>query len=162
MSIEKELESIDVVEDSKVFFKKKEYEDMTNKTVVFFSKKRDQWSEKIKEYSDIFKDINKLQQIYNTIFTDREILLNERYTLSESIEKNIKILKKEREKKLNKKQDNIKTSQTISIVIESHVSELEERCNVINNHISFLDSTLQTLDHMIFAIKGRITLEELT
>jgi hypothetical protein len=45
-------------------------------------------------------------------------------------------------------------------LIEGDLSELKERMDLVNEHISFLNETMKTIDFMLYGVKDRIKFQE--
>jgi hypothetical protein len=51
-------------------------------------------------------------------------------------------------------------SNETKVLIESDISEILEKIQLVEGHRKFIDQTIQTVDHMLYGIKSRIALEE--
>jgi hypothetical protein len=45
-------------------------------------------------------------------------------------------------------------------LIEGDLSDLKKKIDIVDNHVSFVNETIKTVDHMLYGIKSRISLEE--
>jgi hypothetical protein len=46
------------------------------------------------------------------------------------------------------------------ILIEGDLIEISEKTELVENHRKFIDQTIQTVDHMLYGVRQRISLED--
>jgi hypothetical protein len=47
-----------------------------------------------------------------------------------------------------------------TVLIEGDLADISERMELVEGHRKFIDQTVQTIDHMLYGVKQRISLEE--
>jgi|GEM_PF-1717302 len=150
------------VKDSELL--KNNYQERYEQLANIFEDSRQYWTKKILEHSQNFKDIEKIIELQVELFSDRQIILEQKHKLYERVSKmNNDISRDKRSKyleysinydlRLNKDEKNI--------FIEADLANKSDLINLIDNHINYLDQTIKTLDNIIFGIKYRISLYEM-
>lgn len=128
-----------------------------------FVKERGEWKEKIRLLALDLKTINTVANVQVDLFTQRQILLEYSYKLASIVTKlntkirkeNSRLLKHYSENNDVRYQANEKKS-----LIEGDLSSLNEKSDLVESHRKFIDQTIQTVDHMLYGIRQRISLEE--
>lgn len=128
-----------------------------------FDGERAEWREKIQVISLGLKNIRTVAEAQIELFSTRQILLEYSYKLASIISKLGTKEKQERAKKLREYQENKDVrygANETKTLIESDISEIIQKIELVEGHRKFLDQTIQTVDHMLYAVKSRIALEE--
>lgn len=128
-----------------------------------FDGERAEWKEKIQVISLGLKNIRTVAEAQIELFSTRQILLEYSYKLASIISKLGTKEKQERAKKLREYQENKDVrygANETKTLIESDISEIIQKIELVEGHRKFLDQTIQTVDHMLYAVKSRIALEE--
>ena len=128
-----------------------------------FERERAEWKEKIQVISLHIKDIKTVAEAQVDLFSTRQTLLEYSYKLAQIISKLSTKERKEKAKKLKEYTEskdirygsNEKTS-----LIEGDLADLRERMELVEGHRKYIDQTIQTVDHMLYGIKSRISLED--
>jgi hypothetical protein len=47
-----------------------------------------------------------------------------------------------------------------TLIIEGDLSEISGKIEMVESHRKFIDQTVQTIDHMLYGVKSRISLED--
>jgi hypothetical protein len=131
--------------------------------VKLFDQERSEWKEKIQVISLSLKSIRTVAEAQVELFSNRQILLEYSYKLAQIVSK---LASKERQARASKLKEYSTNSDVryganeTKVLIESDVSEILEKIQLVEGHRKFIDQTIQTVDHMLYGIKSRIALEE--
>ena len=128
-----------------------------------FEKERAEWREKIQVISLHIKNIKTVAEAQVDLFTTRQTLLEYSYKLAQVISKLSTKERQMRAKKLKEYTEgkdirygaNEKTA-----LIEGDLADLTEKMELVEGHRKYIDQTVQTVDHMLYGIKSRISLED--
>ncbi len=128
-----------------------------------FNRERTEWTERIRELSVRMKNIREIAEVQVDLYSDRQKLLEYAYKLGQIVSKqNAKFRSDKRTKMIYYSEEhnvrygsNEKTS-----LIEGDLSDLKKKIDIVDNHVSFVNETIKTVDHMLYGIKSRISLEE--
>ena len=129
-----------------------------------FSRERLEWKEQIKNLSSKLKNVSNIPELMTEIYTQRQIASEyHRYLLSLLIGLNKKYRKDFDEKwqfftyKSNIRYPN-ESSKTNRIQME--LENLVIQRETINNHAKYIESTVQTIDNIIYAVQARLKAED--
>jgi hypothetical protein len=128
-----------------------------------FQIEREEWTEKIRELSIRMKNIRELADVQVDLYYNRQMLLEYSSKLGQVM---IKLNAKFRKDKSGRLKYYSEMSQVKyganekTPLIEGDLSELKERMDLVNEHISFLNETMKTIDFMLYGVKDRIKLQE--
>jgi hypothetical protein len=128
-----------------------------------FEQERFEWKEKIQVVALQLKDIKTVAGAQVELFSQRQILLEYSYKLASIIAKLNSRYRIERNKKTKEYSENSNVrygSNEIKTLVEGDLSEITEKLEVVEGHRKFIDQTVQTVDHMLYGIKSRISLED--
>jgi hypothetical protein len=128
-----------------------------------FEKERAEWKETIQVMAIQMKDIKTLAKAQVDLFSQRQILLEYSYKLASIITKLNSKLSSEKAKKLrdySERTDVRYGSTEKNVLIEGDLTEITEKIELVESHRKFIDQTVQTVDHMLYQIKNRISLED--
>ena len=128
-----------------------------------FNRERTEWTERIRELSVRMKNIREIAEVQVDLYSDRQKLLEYAYKLGQIVSRqNAKYRSDKRTKMVYYSEEhnvrygsNEKTS-----LIEGDLSDLKKKIDIVDNHVSFVNETIKTVDHMLYGIKSRISLEE--
>lgn len=128
-----------------------------------FNRERTEWTERIRELSIRMKNIREMAEVQVDLYSDRQKLLEYAYKLGQIVSRqNAKYRSDKRTKMIYYSEEhnvrygsNEKTS-----LIEGDLSDLKKKIDIVDNHVSFVNETIKTVDHMLYGIKSRISLEE--
>lgn len=128
-----------------------------------FENERNEWKEKISVLALYMKDIKTLAKAQVDLFSQRQVLLEYGFKLATAVSKlNTKYRqnKAQRLKHYSENHDVRYGSNEKNVLIESDVSHILEKIELVEGHRKFIDQTIQTVDHMLYGVKSRISLEE--
>lgn len=128
-----------------------------------FEKERSEWKETIQVMAIQMKDIKTLAKAQVDLFSQRQILLEYSYKLAAIITKLNSKLNQEKAKKLREYSERTDVrygSTEKNVLIEGDLTEITEKIELVESHRKFIDQTVQTVDHMLYGVRQRISLEE--
>jgi len=128
-----------------------------------FEQERGEWREKIQVISLQLKDIRTVANAQVDLFSQRQILLEYSYKLASIIAKLNSKYRIERNRKTKDYSENSSFrygANEIKNLVEGDLSEIVEKLELVESHRKFIDQTVQTVDHMLYGIKSRISLED--
>jgi hypothetical protein len=135
---------------------KKDYKKM-------FENERSEWKEKIQVISINLKDIKTVAKAQIDLFSNRQILLEYSYNLAGIISKLNSNYRAQKSKKMKEYSENVSFrygTNEKNVLIDGDLSELVEKIELVENHRKFIDQTVQTVDHMLYGVRQRISLED--
>jgi hypothetical protein len=127
-----------------------------------FSGEREEWREKIRILSVRSKNIREVADVQVELYSSRQILLEYAYKLGQILIKLNSRYRKERGERLKYYSEMTQVkygSNEKTPLIESDLAELKEKIDLVDNHMSYMNETVKTVDHFLFGIKSRISLE---
>jgi hypothetical protein len=139
---------------------------MSTETTDFskiFENERGEWKEKIQIIALQMKDIKTLATAQVDLFSQRQILLEYSYKLAAIISKLNSKYSVEKSKKLvhySEKSDIRYGANEKTLLIEGDLTGITEKIDLVESHRKFIDQTVQTVDHMLYGVRQRISLEE--
>jgi hypothetical protein len=127
-----------------------------------FSGERSEWTERIRELSVRMRNIREMAEVQVELYSDRQRLLEYAYKLGQILTKlNAKFRSDRRAKMVYYSEEhntrygaNEKTA-----LIDGDLSDIKRKIDVVDNHMSFMNETVKTVDHFLYGIKSRIQLE---
>lgn len=128
-----------------------------------FEKERSEWKEKVQVIAMHMKDIKTLSKAQVDLFSERQILLEYSHKLVSIISKLNSKIRVERAKKLkdySERSDIRYGSNEKNILIDGDLTGISEKIELVENHRKFIDQTVQTVDHMLYGVRQRISLED--
>lgn len=131
--------------------------------IKLFDQERNEWKEKIQIISLGLKNIRTVADAQVDLFSSRQILLEYSYKLAQIVSKLASRERQARASKLREYSTNSDVrygSNETKVLVESDISEILEKIQLVEGHRKFIDQTIQTVDHMLYGIKSRIALEE--
>ena len=128
-----------------------------------FERERAEWSEKIQVVSLHLKDIKTVAKAQVDLYSYRQNLLEYSFKLAGIISKLNSRYRSEKSRKLREYSENTDVrygANEKTVLIEGDLTTITEKVEIVEGHRKFLDQTVQTVDHMLYGIKSRISLEE--
>jgi hypothetical protein len=128
-----------------------------------FEDERSVWTEKIRTFSVRMKNIKEVSEVQVDLYSSRQILIEYSSKLGQVMVKLNSKFRKDKGDRLKYYSENSQVkygSNEKTPLIESDLSSLKERMDIIEGQISFVHETIKTVDHMLYGIRSRITLEE--
>jgi len=131
-----------------------------------FAAERLQWSGKIKAMSAQLKTVVQVGELMTEIYTERQRGLEYyHYLISLLIKINKNYRKQYAEKHefyTYKAQQRFTNETSKNTQIQSELGELLEKREALDNHAKFMDGTIKTIDNIIFGLKSRIEIEQIS
>jgi hypothetical protein len=128
-----------------------------------FEAERAEWKEKIQVISLSLKNIKTVADAQIDLFSTRQILLEYGFKLAQVLTKLTARERQERGKKIKEYTENRDVrygANETKALIEGDLAEINRKIELVENHRKFIDQTIQTVDHMLYGIKSRISLED--
>jgi hypothetical protein len=128
-----------------------------------FEAERGEWTDKIRELSIRMKNIRELADAQVDLYSSRQGLLEYSAKLGQVMVKLNAKFRKDKADRLRHYSENSQVkygANEKNPLIEGDLTELKERMDIVEGQISFLNETMKTVDHMLYGVKSRISLEE--
>lgn len=135
-----------------------------------FAQRRDYWMKWVDEISTHMKSIDGLLVIQSEIYARRQEAVENYHNLSAVLARQTKAYK-DRYNEIYNRVRMIKIPNTPNYVystesslrnqVEGELSQEKYVIDIIENHMSYMDQTIKTIDNMIFNITNRIKIEEI-
>jgi len=128
-----------------------------------FEVERGEWTDKIRELSIRMKNIRELADAQVDLYSSRQGLLEYSAKLGQVMVKLNAKFRKDKADRLRHYSENSQVkygANEKNPLIEGDLTELKERMDIVEGQISFLNETMKTVDHMLYGVKSRISLEE--
>lgn len=135
-----------------------------------FAQRREYWMKWVDEMSTHMKSIDGILVIQSEIYARRQEAVENYHNLSATLARQTKIYK-EKYNEIYNRVRMIKIPNTPNYVyntetslrnqVEGELSQEKYIIDIIENHISYMDQTIKTIDNMIFNITNRIKIEEI-
>lgn len=130
-----------------------------------FSSERFQWTSKIKNMSEYFKNVIKISELMHMVYTERQLAVEYYHYLVSLIIKINKVYKKSYAEKYDfyswVSQKRFPNEATKNNQIQSELGDILEKREMIDNHMKFIDSTIKSIDNIIYGMKSRIEIEQI-
>lgn len=139
---------------------------MNNQQEIYedtFNRERTEWTERIRELSIRMKNIREIAEVQVDLYSDRQKLLEYAYKLGQIVSNQNAKYRSGKKTKLiyYSEEHNIRYgSNEKTSLIDGDLSELKKKIDIVDNHVSFVNETIKTVDFMLYGIKSRISLEE--
>ncbi len=131
-----------------------------------FEEERLEWTNKIKEMSQRLKKVFEINELMTEIYTERQRAVEYHHYLISLFIKINKVYKQKYSKQYDyytfTSQKRFPNDRNKEIQILSDLSNIVEKKEILNSHIKFIEKTIGTLDNMIFGIKHRIEIEQIS
>jgi hypothetical protein len=130
---------------------------------VQFKEERESWTERIRELSIRMRNIREIGEVQVELYSDRQKLLEYAFKLGQILTKlnsNYRAEKKNKMIYYSEEHNTRYGSNEKTHLIDGDLSELKWKIDLVDNHTSFMNETIKTVDHMLYGIKSRISLEE--
>lgn len=136
-----------------------EKEDITKR----FEREQREWNTKIDEMSSRMRDISVLSDVLVDALSQRQIALEKTHILMSVLSGiNAQLRKKRKERFLYYSQsyDLVLQKDQKNLFIDVDLEKLVRTQELFSNHLSYMRSTVDTIDKMLYGVKWRIQLEE--
>ncbi len=161
------IDLFDEKEEPKKYEKKNSIVDDDNQLQNLVITEQEDYTKLIYEMSLKFKEVKDLVQLQVDMYSTRQILIERKSffnQLSNKLNKQLKDKKYNEFTKLKTKGHNniyLKNGGESTIIIDALLNDLLHILNIISDHQQFIDSSVDTIDRMIFGLKHRIQIEEI-
>lgn len=128
-----------------------------------FEREREEWREKIQVVALNLKDIKTVAKAQVDLFGYRQSLLEYSFKLAGIVSKlnsRYRLEKSNKLKDYSERTDVRYGSNEKTVLIEGDLTLITEKIELVEGHRKFMDQTVQTVDHMLYGIKSRISLED--
>ena len=128
-----------------------------------FSEERGEWTERIRTIAIRMKNIRELAEVQVDLYSNRQLLLEYIAKLGQVMTKLNAKFRKDKADRLKHYSENSQVkygANEKTPLIDGDLSDLKERIDIVETQISFLNETMKTVDHMLYGVKSRISLEE--
>jgi len=136
-----------------------EKEDITKR----FEREQREWNTKIDEMTSRMRDISVLSDVLVDALSQRQIALEKTHILMSVLSGiNAQLRKKRKERFLYYSQsyDLVLQKDQKNLFIDVDLEKLVRTQELFSNHLSYMRSTVDTIDKMLYGVKWRIQLEE--
>jgi hypothetical protein len=131
-----------------------------------FSKERLSWSEKIAEMSKKMKDIFKVSELMTEIYTERQRAVEYHHYLISIFSQINRAYRTQWSARYDhysyKSQKRFPNEKTKELQILSELTEITKKRDAIDNHIKFMNNTISTIDNLIYGIKYKVEIEQIS
>ena len=131
-----------------------------------FTNERLEWTNRIAEMSKKMKKIMEVSDLMTTIYTDRQRSIEYHSYLLTLITKINKIYRAQYSQKYdyysNKTQQRFPNERSKELTILNEMAEIVSKRELLDNHAKFMEKTTGTLDNLIYGIKYRIEIEQIS
>ena len=128
-----------------------------------FDGERREWKEKISDLSFKMRDIRSVGEAQLELFSSRQQILEYNFKLGQVLNKLNTRYRKDKADRLKFYSSSVQIkygANEKTPLIESDLTELLSKIDLVDNHMSYLNETIKTIDHMLYGIRQRIQLEE--
>lgn len=128
-----------------------------------FTEERSEWTERIRELSVRMRNIREIGEVQVELYSDRQRLLEYAYKLGQILTKlnaNYRAERKNKMKYYSEEHNTRYGSNEKTSLIEGDLAEIKRKIDLVDNHMSFMNETVKTVDHFLYGVKSRIALEE--
>lgn len=131
----------------------------------FLNNDRKVWEKNVINMSKKINNLDKLNETYIEIHSQRQILLEYKFRLYEKLANMRNKMSKKRKLMFEKSKTDydhtLKNGGDKTIFINAGVSDLQEQIDLFSNHIDYLDETLKNIESITWAIKSIIEYEKI-
>jgi len=137
--------------------------DINQQLIERFKNERKEWTDRIKDMSERLRDIYKVADLQVDIYSYRQVAVEYCHTLQTHLTKVIhtfRARKIERWEHYTRNYDLRMDKDPKELHIFVDIADINERKELLQNHLEFFRETIKTIDTISFGIKHRIQLEE--
>jgi hypothetical protein len=109
------------------------------------------------------KNIREIAEVQVELYSDRQKILEYSYKLGQILTKLNSNYRTEKRAKMVYYSEEHNTrygANEKNSLIDGDLAEIKRKIDLVDNHMSFMNETTKTIDHMLYGIKSRISLEE--
>lgn len=121
------------------------------------------WNSRIHGMTERMKDIAKCTDVQSELYDSRHEIVDGKHKLLRSLAKfnqRYKELHAERLRHYTTNSDRKYTTAERELLIEGDLAGQKYRIELLENHLNHIDQIFKLIDHMLYGIKNRISLEE--
>lgn len=128
---------------------------------------REQWVKDITELNEMMKNLPKLDELMNIVYSTRQKAVDYYFGMNNVILNRTKLYKKRYSDMFNSIKINglngmrFTTDQSISRVVEAELGQEKEMIDILTNHNKYMESTIETIDNIIYGINQKIKIHEI-
>lgn len=145
---------------------KKEEKQKQESLAEKFTKERFEWTDKIKNMAQRLKKVFEIHELLTEVYTERQRAVEYNHYLINLMNRvNISYRKQYAEKYEHysfQSQKRFPNETTKNNQILSEMSEIVNQKEQLANHAKFMENTTKTIDNLIFGIKYRIEIEQMS
>ncbi len=131
-----------------------------------FAKERLEWSSKIEGMSKKMKDIYKVSELQTEVYTERQRALEYYHYLISILSRVNRKYRKEYTTKYDfysfQSQKRFPNERNKELQIQHEVGDILEKREAIDNHAKFINNTIATIDNLIYGIKYKVEIEQIS
>lgn len=128
-----------------------------------FKKERIEWTDRLKDMSESMRDIYKIADLQTDLYSYRQIAVEYTHTLFTHIIKINRIFREhkvERWEHYTRNYDLRMDKDPKELHIYVDIADINDRREMLQNHLDFMRETIKTIDTMSYGIKYRMAAEE--
>jgi hypothetical protein len=128
-----------------------------------FKAEREEWTARIGDMSERLKDIYKVADLQTDVYSYRQIAVDYTHTLMTHLSKVNQIFrakKVDRWEHYTRNYDLRMDKEPKELHILVDIAEVNERKELLQNHLDYFRETIRTIDSLTYGIKHRIQLED--
>jgi hypothetical protein len=140
-----------------------EQQEQDNEFEKQFAEERSNYTNLIRSLSIRMNNIREIAEVQVDLFSERQRLLERAHSLGSVLGKLNKKLRKDRGDRMRHYSEMTQVrygSNEKTPLIESDLTEIKSRIEMVDNQMGFINETIKTVDHMLYGVKFRISLEE--
>lgn len=128
---------------------------------------RQQWVKEIADLNEMMKNLPKLDELMNVVYSTRQNAVDYYFGMNNVILNRTKQYKKRYSDMFNSIKINglngmrFTTDQSISRVVEAELGQEKEMIDILTNHNKYMESTIETIDNIIYGINQKIKIHEI-
>lgn len=137
--------------------------EINEQLIARFKSERNEWTDRIKDMSERLRDIYKVADLQTDIYSYRQVAVEYCHTLQVHLQKVNHVFrarKIERWEHYTRNYDLRMDKDPKELHIYVDIADINERRELLLNHLEFMRETIKTIDTISFGIKHRIQLEE--
>jgi len=141
----------------------KQEEENFSELQILLEKKRNNINDSIAEFSELLKNINSIAELQVKIYSYRQIVLEDKFKLMDTISKLNQIWRREFAKKFDEytfNSDYRYDKEQKENRILNDLKNLNFKRELLKNQLEFIKESISTIDNLIYGIKYRIQIEE--
>ena len=131
-----------------------------------FGRERVEWSAKIGDMSNKLKKVMEMQELLTIVYTERQRCIEYYHYLVSLLNRVNVVYRKQYADKYEhytfQSQKRFPNETTKNNQILSEMKEIIGKRDALNNHAKFMEGTTKTIDNLIFGVKYRIEIEQIS